>query len=622
MYCEMHHTTDFQHMKRSDLYWQALIDLGNKEKQQAEQLAEALNANSPIAVYAPWKDPKPKQITDFYDRLLVEALKWEPETITSLGLLESIGIETQNRFLNDYSLASSKKRLAESEESYKTFLTYEPQTDTSYQVFRWTLANSVKGAPFLYHSYPVTQMFGVVQSLTTTFILLHPLNTEEERASYIERLKKIPEAMDQVIDWIQYQQKNGIVPPRFAVEKSIAIIDRFLKPDPKENVFVQHFAEKGASPEQVKKAETTVQNEVYPAYKKLRTCLRELQSKATENRGVWSLPNGASYYTYALNTNTTTQDSPEEIHPIGLKEVAKIQGLIRKHLQEIGLDDPDRQVGELIQKMAKDPSFYYPDTDEGRQEALADFKKILARSRKQLWPLFDMTPKAPVQIIPVPKSEENGAPMAYYNPGSIDGDRPGTFSVNLGNMKNLPKFAMEVLTVHEAEPGHHFQISLQNETDMPLLQKLFSFNAYAEGWALYTERLAYEQNFYSTPYDQIGYLQFELLRSARLVVDTAIHHKKWTREQAIAYLAQITGDTLENATSEVERYFVLPGQACSYKIGQLKILELRKLAQDRLGDRFDIRQFHNQVLKIGAVPLDVLEKSIKDWIEGFLIESE
>lgn len=319
-----------------------------------------------------------------------------------------------------------------------------------------------------------------------------------------------------------------------------------------------------------------------------------------------------------LRHHTTTNLTADEIHALGLQEVNLIQKEMRLLFAAIGATDTNQNIGALMRELSQNPAFYYPENEEGRRQSVADFEEILTRSRTELAHLFDNTPTRALTIKEVPLHEQESNPSAYYCSPSLDGSRPGIFFINLRAMAEIPKYTMETLAIHEGEPGHHFQLALQAEIDIPLLRKIGSYTAYVEGWALYAEKLAWEQGFYSSPYAKLGHLQDELLRAVRLVIDTGIHHKRWTREQAIAYMEQETGYHHDTAVTEVERYFVWPGQACSYKIGQLKILELRQRAKDALGEKFDIREFHNVLLKIGAVPLLILEEQINIYINSKL----
>jgi uncharacterized protein (DUF885 family) len=419
---------------------------------------------------------------------------------------------------------------------------------------------------------------------------------------------------------LKFQQEKRIVPPRFALEKSIQMIGKFIEPSAEKNVFYLNLADKLSMIEMEKKeeilakAKSAIQTKVYPAYRMLQRQLESMLPAAKE-QGVWALPDGDQYYAQCLALHTTTTLTADQIHELGLKEVARIEGEMRVLLAKEGLDDPNKTVGEIIEGLSKNKAYYFPNTAEGKQECLEAFETILMRCREKLWPLFSLKPEARVAVKAVPAHEEEGAPGAYYYPPSIDGSRPGVFYVNLSDTNNLAKYQMETLAVHEAEPGHHFQCSIQNEISLPTLRKVISgYTAYVEGWALYAEKLAYEENFYSTIYDQLGHLQYDLLRAARLVLDTGIHKMRWSREKAIHYMEKVTGMSKEDVVSEIERYFVLPGQACAYKIGQLKILEMRQKAKEALGDKFDIREFHDVVLKTAAVPLKILEEAIDEYI--------
>lgn len=606
----------FKDKKNQDLYWQALIFMGKNKKIEAEDLVALIKTGKPITLLAPWKSSHPETLSDFYDKLFIDSVSKKPETLTYLGLFDAIGIREHNGYLDSYALETFRAAFEKTKTNLETLQSYKASLDDfSFLTFSWSLQHQVEEGPFLFHAYPVTQLFGVFQELSTLFTVLHRLEVPEDTDNYIKRLEKIPFLLQEVRTLMAYQEKEGIIPPRFALEKSLLMLQGFLKSKPTEHLFYTHLLGK-ADKKQLSLAKTVLEKDVYPAYRALEKTLETLLIKATENHGVWALPDGDAYYAHCLKGHTTTSLTPQEIHDMGYKEVQDIKAQIRILFQKEGLDDPSKNVGELIRDLSKDPRFYYANTEEGRALCLEDFNKILERSRKTLWPLFNMTPKTKVMVERVPITDELGAPGAYYLPPSLDGSRPGIFYANLRDMREMPKYEMETLAVHEAEPGHHFQLSLQNEIDLPTLRKIESgYTAYVEGWALYTEKLAYEENFYSDSFYRIGHLQAELLRAVRLVVDTGIHYKKWSREEAIAYMEKETGIDNKNVVTEIERYFVLPGQACAYKIGQLKILELRKKAKDSLGPLFSIQEFHDAVLKLGAVPIPVLEKGVALYIE-------
>lgn len=616
----------FADRENTDLYWEALVQAAKNNKEEAKKIVTGLKLKSYPVISFPWKESQPQNIEAFFDKLFLSTVYRDPLTLTFLGLFESVGIREHNAFLTDISPKAMRRNLEEQKVGWATLQKYSleelaPAQAVSYKIFSWKLRHVVEGEKFLFHEYFINQMEGVVQHLTAAFLLLHKLEVAEDVDYYLVRLGKIPDHFKQAIETIEHQKEKGIVPPRFAIEKVINTITQFIEVPPEKNVFYMHLEEqikqiKDINRDQkLKGAKNVIKEKVYPAYQMLKTHLTKLLKIAKTNHGVWALPNGDAYYAYMLKHHTTTDLTAEEIHHLGLKEVKRIQEEMRLVLKEQGIIDESKEVGELVAKVGKEGRFYYPNTDQGRKECLAQFEAILERCRKHLWPLFDLKPQSKVVLKAVPKHEEEGASGAYYYPASIDGSRPGAFYVNLRNLNELPKYRMETLAIHEAEPGHHFQCAIENEMDIPALRKVGHYTAYTEGWALYAEKLAYEQGFYSTSFDKLGHLRDELLRAVRLVVDTGIHKKQWSREQAIKYMEKITGDAHDSIVTEIERYFVFPGQACSYKIGQLKILDLRQKAKDRLKDRFDIRAFHNVILKLGSVPLSVLEEAVEEYIK-------
>jgi uncharacterized protein (DUF885 family) len=305
--------------------------------------------------------------------------------------------------------------------------------------------------------------------------------------------------------------------------------------------------------------------------------------------------------------------NPEEVHRLGLAEVDRIQEEMWDILRAEGVEA--RTIGEAMTKLGEDPRFTWEDSDAGREEILARFREIVEEVDANIDHLFDARPKTGVEVQRVPQFREASSPAAYYNPAPFDGSKPGTFFANLRNVREHARFGMRTLAYHEAIPGHHFQSSLaQEQTGVPFFRRVIPFTAYAEGWALYAEQLAAENGFQDDPYDRLGYLQSQMFRAVRLVVDTGIHVKRWTREEAITYMLENTGMPESDVTAEVERYIVWPGQACAYKVGQLKILELRERAHARLGERFDIREFHGVVLEHGELPLTILERLVDEWI--------
>jgi uncharacterized protein (DUF885 family) len=398
----------------------------------------------------------------------------------------------------------------------------------------------------------------------------------------------------------------------------------FVAAEPKQNILytslVEKFAEagkEGLTPAQQKlflaKTEAAIRDKVYPAYGKFIAYYQQLLPKTQGNRGVWALPDGEALYAYLVRMHTTTEMTPDQVHQLGLSEVARIEAEMDAILRVEGLTEGS--IGVRMQILGKRPDQLYPDTDAGRTQIINDFQSIINEIDKGLAPYFNVRPKMGVEVERVPEFREQTAPGAYYNPPAFDGSRPGVFYINLRNTDEVAKFGMRTLAYHEAIPGHHFQIAIQQELQgVPTFRKVLPFTAFAEGWALYSERLAWEAGFQDNPLDNLGRLQAEMFRAVRLVVDTGLHSKQWTREQAIAYMTEKTGMPETDVTAEIERYLVMPGQALAYKVGMLKILELRERAKTELGPKFDIKAFHDLVLTGGSMPLALLEQRVDAWI--------
>ena len=328
---------------------------------------------------------------------------------------------------------------------------------------------------------------------------------------------------------------------------------------------------------------------------------------------MWRLPDGEAYYDWGLKYFTTTTMTGEEVHEMGLQQVAEIEGRMDALMREQGLTQGS--TGERLSAMARDPRFLYPNTDEGKERLLADLNRQIEAVTPRLTPLFGQLPRASVEVRRVPPSIEAGAPGGYYQGPSLDGSRPGAYYINLRDTGENPTWTLPTLTYHEANPGHHWQIALALEAEgIPMLRKVIGFSAYSEGWALYAEQLADEIGMYETdPWGRIGYLQSYLFRAVRLVVDSGMHKHRWSREQAIRYMTEHLGEPESPWVTEIERYCVWPGQACSYKVGQTVWLNLREEARAAMGDRFSLRDFHDQGLLAGAMPMAVLERRIREW---------
>lgn len=442
-----------------------------------------------------------------------------------------------------------------------------------------------------------------------------------------------------MIEALKLREEKGIVPPKFVIERvldemkgftsqsGVEKIDLELEFDPvRENILYANFQSKvelidGLSPEEKESYKQQVEEEirttVFRAYQKLIDFFETQKSRADTKDGVWKLPNGDAYYTYQLMQNTTTNLSPAEVHEVGLLEVARIKKEMWDILISQGYADTTLSIGLMIQQLNKEERFLFSNDDQGRKKLVEEYNRILDEINQGIDDAFDLRPKAKLEVKRVPEFKEEGSPMAYYYPPAMDGSRGGIFYTNLRNVHETKKFGMKTLAYHEGIPGHHFQIAIQSELEgLPVFRTIGLFTAFIEGWALYTEQLAWELGFYKDdPFGNLGRLQSEMFRAVRLVVDTGIHFKKWTRAEAIDYMVANTGFTTTEVITEIERYIVNPGQACAYKIGMIKILELREKAKNELRDDFDLKAFHNVLLKNGAVPLDILEELVDEYIQ-------
>jgi uncharacterized protein (DUF885 family) len=420
---------------------------------------------------------------------------------------------------------------------------------------------------------------------------------------------------DQEREVAQHDIALGIIPPDFVLARTLEQMTklRAAKESPLVESVARRVKEKKIAGDYAGQAARIVGETVYPALDRQMALLKSLQPKAVHDAGVWRLKDGAAYYAASLASQTTTTMKPEEIHKLGLEIVKGHTAEIDALMKANGLTKGT--VGARLRAMFDDPKFRYPNTDAGKDKLIADLNLRLRRIRALLPKYFGTLPKAGVVIKRVPKAIEAGAPGGYYQNASLDGKRPGTYYINLRDTAEVPSWTLPTLTYHEAIPGHHLQGSIAQESPLPLIRKVSGYNAYVEGWALYSEQFAVEIGLYDKdPWGHIGQLHDALLRAVRLVIDTGLHAMRWSREQAIAYYADTLGDPVSAATTEVERYCVWPGQACGYMIGKLTFLRLRDKAKAALGARFDIRKFHNAVLLSGALPLAVLEKVVDDYI--------
>ncbi|MCE9685241.1 DUF885 domain-containing protein [Shewanella sp. AS16] len=502
----------------------------------------------------------------------------------------------------------------------------DAQTGLSLKLLQQSLQNELADYKWRYHNYPVNQMYGGHSMIASFLINQHQITDVSDAKAYISRLKGVTKRLAQLQTALEIRAKQGIIAPKFVfpyvISDSENIItgapfdkgaDSALWADFKRKLAALKLSDAESEP-LLEAASEALTTQVEPAYRKLIAYVKTLETKADNRDGVWKLPEGAAFYRNALQRTTTTNMTAEEIHKLGLSEVSRIHEQMRGIMKQVGFKG-DLQA--FFSFMRDDPQFYYPDTQEGKAAYLAEAKHLIGTMKSNLSRVFKVEPKADLVVKAVEAFREQSAGKAFYEQPAPDGSRPGSYYANLYDMKAMPKYQMAALAYHEGIPGHHMQIAIAQELqDMPKFRKFGGYTAYVEGWGLYSEYFPKEMGFYSDPYSDFGRLAMELWRACRLVVDTGIHAKQWTREQGIAYYVNNTPNAESDARKMVERHIVMPGQATAYKVGMLKILELRHKAQQQLGAKFDLRDFHTLVLKNGPLPLDVLSEQVDAWIAG------
>jgi uncharacterized protein (DUF885 family) len=570
---------------------------------------------------------RPPLISIFFERAFLQFLLEDPEAISSLGVFEQLGYKGFDGMLTDVSPAHEQKLAQMARDDLATLHGYDRERlsaadQLSYDVLDWFLRDLVEGQHWLFHDYPVNQLFGV-QSATPDFMVqIHPIGGRRDIGNYIARLQAFERKFDGLLEGLRLRESMGVVPPKFVIERVLAEMRAFVGVPARDNVLYTNLGIKmarlpGLPPAQraelLGEAQAAIESHVYPAYHRLIGYFEQLQPKATEDYGIWKLPDGDPYYDYLIRSHTTTALDAEQVHNIGLAEVARIGKELDAVLQSQGFTQGT--LAERIARLNADPRLQYTNDGPGRAACISDYQHILNEIVRGLERDFASPPRLTNQVERVPQFKEKTSPGAYADTGSLDGSRPGVFYVNLRDMHEIWKYQMRSLAYHEGVPGHELQGAIaQGLTGVPTFRKVLPFTAYDEGWAVYAERLGWEMGYENDPLDNLGRLQSEMFRAVRLVVDTGIHRKRWTREQAIQYMLEKTGMAEGEVVSEIERYFVMPGQALAYKIGMLRILELRTRAQSRLGSSFDIRQFHEVVLGSGSLPLGILEQQVDAWI--------
>lgn len=556
----------------------------------------------------------------FFDRVFEESLDLLPMYKAYLGIRD----EDYGRW-NDLSDEQAEAELARARRRLEELKQFDPEqlspdTRLSWRLMRRELEDTIEGHKWRHHGYPLNQMYGWQSRIPTFLINVHRVDSVEHAEAYIDRLRGVGTLADQLIAQIDERADQDIIAPDFVWDYVISDARNVIRGAPFEDgepsPLLTDIRDKFGAleiPEAERdalmgRAEEALVEVVEPAYRRLITRSEEMGEIASSQAGVWKLPDGEAYYAWRLRQMTTTDLSAEEIHRLGLENVERIHGQLRDIMEEVGFEGT---LQEFFEHTRTDDRFYLPDTEEGRQTYLEDARAYIAGMRETLPEVFGRLPEAELVVKAVEPFRERSAGKAFYQRPAPDGSRPGIFYANLHRMQDMPTYQLESLVYHEGIPGHHMQISIAQELeDLPRFRKFGGETAYIEGWGLYSERLPKELGFYEDPYSDFGRLAAELWRACRLVVDTGIHEKRWTREQAIDYLLENTPNPEGDAIKSIERYIVMPGQATAYMVGMLKILEIRETAKEALGEAFDLRAFHDAVLENGALPLDVLEMTV------------
>jgi len=564
-----------------------------------------------------------QNINEILDDFFMELLKVSPESMTYLGIKDRYGEwDDISDDAKDRELEILKSQL---KKALKIDLSAASDSDKlSVKMFIDQLERRIEADKWRYHNYPVNQMRGKHSQIPSFLINQHSIDNESDARAYIDRVKAVPVVIDELINQLEIRAKKEIIMPNFVFPLVIESIDNILSGRPfsegENSPLYADFSKKisqinlpvNINDELLYENQKALKDNFEPSYKKLKNYLLELKNHADDHDGVWKLPEGESFYNFLLKGTTTTNLDSNQIHQIGLDEVARIHREMGTIMTQVEFDGT---LQEFFSHLQNDESFYYDNTEAGKKAYIKKATEYIDHMGENLDKLFYVAPKAKMIVKAVEPFREASAGQAFYQRPAPDGSRPGVYFANLYNMKNMSKFNMQALAYHEGIPGHHMQISIAQELqDIPKFRLYGGFTVFNEGWALYSEAIPAELGFYTDPFSNFGRLAGELYRACRLVVDTGIHVKKWSREKAINYMNTNVPHSKNYNVRQIERYIVMPSQATAYKIGMIKIQELRKLAESKLDDKFDIRAFHDVVLKHGSVTMPILEENVKKWI--------
>lgn len=583
-------------------------------------LASCASVPADYAATANVEATVPSDIGTFFEQYDAASLEMSPQTKAYRGIRDDdYGLwNDASAEAEDASRAMRLEYLAQMRAGYDLGQ-LEGQDALSYRLFEAVAARSALLDPYREYGYIFDQMNGEQSGIPAFLINTHTVTDVADAEAYVRRIEGIGPLMDTLIARSAERADNGIMPPDWVYPYVLSDIENLLGAG-MDNAVLEDFRSEvdalGIMDDErgnlIAGAELAWQQQAIPAYQRLRTEMLRQQAMAPTGDGIWRFPQGAEYYDALLSYYTTTDLTADEVHNIGLREVARIHGEMRGIMEQVGFEG---SLQDFFQHTRNGDQFFHT----SREDYLAEVDQVLAAMDERLPDFFITLPEYELEIKPVEAFREQSAGKAFYQSPAPDGSRPGTYYVNLYNLRDMSRNELEALAYHEASPGHHMQRSIQTGLgDLPPFRRFGGFTAYTEGWGLYSEELGKDMGFYTDPYSDFGRLGMELWRAARLVVDTGLHHKRWSREEAIAYLTENTPNPDGDIRKAIERYIVYPGQATAYMIGKLKIMELRERARGALGDEFDIREFHEVVLINGPVPLDILEEQVDAWIASEL----
>ena len=575
---------------------------------------------------------KPASIDHYLGKEIIKDLTSSPEYMTYLGVFDDLDWLTGHNSkisIPDYDdiaedLSSEKRKLNILNRYSDKALS--PLQQTTKQIAIFDTENNIKELEeFSLHYYPLNQIGGAHLNAIEFLSDMHQINSYIDAKNYIQRASLFDESFEGLLTILEKQAEENIYAPDFVyvhvINQLNELMNHDLKNHPLYSQFVNKISKTDISEENkealTKELEEVINNHVTKGFGLLKDFMARTQKYANTNDGVWSLPNGDEYYQLQIRSYTTTDYTANEIHEMGVNEVKRISNRMSEILKNLGYDTNNKSVGQIMNDLNEDPKFLYADTPDRKDIVIADYTAMVKEAQEVMVDYFATMPKADVIVKAVPEYSEQTAAGGYYQSPALDGSRPGVFYANLYDIKQTPTYSMRTLAYHEATPGHHHQIAHSLENESLTLYRRFGYrtSAFSEGWALYSEQLALEAGLASNKYDELGILQSELFRAVRLVVDTGMHHKKWSREKAMDYMKSKTGMSDTEVRVEIERYLVWPGQALSYKVGMIKMLELRNKAINALGSKFDIKKFHSAVLDHGIPPLFIVEQKIDAMIK-------